>query len=109
MMRYAAVLFLLALVLLVRLAPYQISAAMYPMLVSIGAEFGIPAVAIVAPLITCIGLGTGVSPMTASTYVSAELAEVEMDELGRRGVGIMCVSLFGVVIVAALWGILPLG
>lgn len=108
MMRYTAVLFLLALVLLVRLAPYQISVAMYPMLVSIGAEFGISAVSIIAPLVTCIGLGTGVSPMTASTYVSATLAEVEMDELSRRGVGIMSVSLFGVVVVAALWGMLPL-
>lgn len=108
MMRYTAVLFLLALVLLVRLAPYQISVAMYPMLVSIGTEFGFSAVSIVAPMVACIGLGTGVSPMTASTYVSAALAEVDMDELGRRGVLIMSVSLAGVVLAATFGGILPL-
>lgn len=108
MMRFSAVICLLVLVLLVRVVPYQILVAMYPMLVSIGATFGISAVSIVAPLSAYIGLGTGVSPMTASTYVSSALSEVDVRELGTRGVGIMFVSVLAAAAVAAGFGILPI-
>lgn len=108
MMRFSTVICLLLLVLIVRVVPYQILVAMYPMLISIGAAFGISAVSIIAPLTAYIGLGTGVSPMTASTYVSATLSEVDVEELGVWGVGIMFVSVLAAVVVAAGFGILPI-
>jgi len=107
MIRFTTVIFMVLLVGIVRIVPYQIVVAMYPMLVSIGANFGISAVMIVAPLVAFIGLGTGVSPMTSSTYVSTALAEVDINDLGKRGVVIMTASAIVATLLGTVFGVLP--
>ena len=105
--QFTTVIFIAILVLLVRVVPYQLAVAMYPMLVGIGATFGIPAAVVIAPLATYIGMGTGVSPMTAATYVSTALAEVDIKELGKRGLVIMEVSVLFAMILAGVLGFWP--
>ena len=107
MIRFTTVIFMVLLVGIVRIVPYQIVVAMYPMLVSIGANFGISAVMFVAPLVAFIGLGTGVSPMTSSTYVSTALAEVDINDLGKRGVVIMTASAIVATLLGTVFGVLP--
>lgn len=107
LLRYIGVIFIALAVFIVRLVPYQMYIAMYPMIASVGVAFGIPAVAMVAPLAVVMGMGTAVSPMTATTYVATAVAEVDIMELGKRGVLYMEVGVLIALLIGALFGLLP--
>ncbi len=107
LLQYSSIIFILLAVFIVRLVPYQMYIAMYPMIASVGAAFGIPAVAIVAPLAVVMGMGTAVSPMTATTYVSTAVAEVDIMDLCKRGVIYMEVGVVIALGIGAICGLLP--
>ena len=107
LLRYIGVIFVAIAVFIVRLVPYQMYMAMFPMIASVGLAFDIPAVAMIAPLAVVMGMGTAVSPMTATTYVSTAVAEVDIMELGKRGVVYMEVSVLIGMVIAAVFGLMP--
>ena len=107
LLRYSGVIFVILAVIIVRLVPYQMYMAMFPMIASVGMAFDISAVAMIAPLAVVMGMGSAVSPMTATTYVSTAVAEVDIMELGKRGVIYMEVGVIVALIFAAVFGLLP--
>lgn len=107
LLQFAAVIFIAIAVFIVRLVPYQMYIAMFPMLAGVMAAFGVPAVAVVAPLVVVMGMGSAVSPMTATTYVSTAIAEVDIMDLGKRGVIYMEVGVLVALVIGAVFGLLP--
>lgn len=107
LLRFSGVIFILLAVFIVRLVPYQMYMAMFPMIAAVGLSFDISAVAIIAPLAVVMGMGSAVSPMTATTYVSTAVAEVDIMELGKRGVIYMEVGVIVATLFATVFGLLP--
>ena len=107
LLRYSGVIFIILAVIIVRLVPYQMYMAMFPMIASVGLAFDISAVAMIAPLAVVMVMGSAVSPMTATTYVSTAVAEVDIMELGKRGVIYMEVGVIVALIFGAVFGLLP--
>ena len=107
LLRYSGVIFIILAVIIVRLVPYQMYMAMFPMIASVGLAFDISAVAMIAPLAVVMGMGSAVSPMTATTYVSTAVAEVDIMELGKRGVIYMEVGVIVALIFGTVFGLLP--
>ncbi len=108
LLHFAAIIFIAIAVIIVRLVPYQMYIAMFPMLVGVMVAFDVSAAAVAAPLVVVMGMGTAVSPMTATTYVSTAIAEVDIMELGKKGVLYMEVGVLIALVIAGIFGLLPL-
>lgn len=106
--RYLYIIFLLLEVIIIRFVPYQVFNAMYPLFISIGASYGISAIAIIAPFVCNLALATSVTPMNSATYIGCTLCEVDVDKFVKKGVPIMTVANALVVVIAVIFGVLKL-
>lgn len=77
LMKNMYLIFLLLVVPIIFFVPYQVYNAMYPLFISIGASFGIPAITIIAPFVCNLAAATSNTPMNSATYVGCSLCEVE--------------------------------
>lgn len=103
--KYAFLVLLAICVPVIRFVPYQLYNAMYPLLISIGAQFGYSAIQIVAPFVCNIALATGVTPVNASIYVAGPLLDTEVDSIVKKGVPIMTIVNIVVILLAIVTGI----
>ena len=106
--KYTFIILLLVSVIVIRFVPYQLYNAMYPLMISIGAQFGYTPIAIIAPYVCNLCLATGVTPINNSIYVAAPLLDTEVDGIVKKGVPVMTVTNAIVVAIAILVGVLKL-
>ena len=84
LLRYIHIILLLLCVVIIYVIPFQIFNALYPIFISIGAGFGIPAVAVIAPFVCNLSLATSSTPTNSSTYTGCALTETELDARTAR-------------------------
>lgn len=106
LLRYVHIIMLLLCVVIIYVIPFQVFNALYPVFISIGVGFGIPAVAIIAPFICNLSLATSSTPTNSSTYTGCALLEIDVDTYCKKAVPIQTISNAIVVLTAILFGIL---
>lgn len=107
LLKYVHIIFLLLCVIIIRFVPFQVFNAMYPLFISIGASFGIPALYVIAPFLCNLALATSVTPFNSATYVGCNLLQIDdVDGFIKMGIPIMVVSNLVVVFVAWVTGVL---
>ena len=95
-------------VVIIYVVPFQIFNALYPVFISIGAGFGIPAVAIIAPFVCNLSLATSSTPTNSSTYTGCALTETDVQRYCKKAVPIQTVTNAIVVLTAVLFHVLKL-
>ncbi|MCP0887548.1 citrate:H+ symporter [Ligilactobacillus sp. WILCCON 0076] len=108
-LHYLHIILLLLCVIIIYFIPFQIFNALYPIFITIGAAFGIPAVAMIAPFVCNLSLATSATPTNSSTYVGCGLLDLEVPEYTKRAVPVMTITNLLVIIIAAMFGVLNLG
>lgn len=108
LLRYIHVIMLLLCVVIIYVVPFQIFNALYPVFISIGAGFGIPAVAIIAPFVCNLSLATSSTPTNSSTYTGCALTETDVQHYCKKAVPVQTVTNAIVVLTAVLFHVLKL-
>ena len=93
MLEYIHIILLLLCVIIIYFIPFQIFNAMYPVFISIGAGFGIPAVTIIAPFVCNLSLATSSTPTNSSTYLGCALTVQTV----KNAIVILLALIFGIV------------
>lgn len=104
-LRYAHIILIAFVVVILRYLPYQIYLSLVPILIGIGAGFGLSPVQVLLPYVINLGLGTGSSPMTGGTYVGVSLAEIDMDEYVSLAVKVQSVCNVAIIVLGLITGI----
>lgn len=108
LLRYIHIILLLLCVVIIYVIPFQIFNALYPIFISIGAGFGIPAVAVIAPFVCNLSLATSSTPTNSSTYTGCALTETDVQHYCKKAVPVQTVTNAIVVLTAVLFGVLQL-
>ena len=108
LLRYIHIILLLLCVVIIYVIPFQIFNALYPIFISIGAGFGIPAVAVIAPFACNLSLAASSTPTNSSTYTGGALTETEVQHFCKKAVPIQTVTNAVVVLTAVIFGVLQL-
>lgn len=108
LLRYIHIILLLLCVVIIYVIPFQIFNALYPIFISIGAGFGIPAVAVIAPFVCNLSLATSSTPTNSSTYTGCALTETDVQHYCKKAVPIQTVTNAIVVLTAVIFGVLQL-
>lgn len=108
LLRYIHIILLLLCVVIIYVIPFQIFNALYPIFISIGAGFGIPAMAVIAPFVCNLSLATSSTPTNSSTYTGCALTETEVQHFCKKAVPIQTVTNAVVVLTAVIFGVLQL-
>lgn len=106
LLRYIHIIMLLLCVVIIYVIPFQIFNALYPIFISIGTGFGIPAVAIIAPFVCNLSLATSSTPTNSSTYTGCALTETEVEPYCKKAVPIQTVTNAIVILTALIFGVL---
>lgn len=108
LLRYIHIILLLLCVVIIYVIPFQIFNALYPIFISIGAGFGIPAAAVIAPFICNLSLATSSTPTNSSTYTGCALTETDVQHFCKVAVPVQTVTNAIVVLTAVIFGVLQL-
>lgn len=108
LLRYIHIIMLLLCVVIIYVIPFQVFNALYPVFISIGAGFGIPATAVIAPFICNLSFATSSTPTNSSTYTGCALLELDVDTYCKKAVPIQTISNAIVVLTAQIFGVLQL-
>lgn len=100
--RYTHIIFALIAVPVFRFIPYQVYISLFPFMVAIGAQYGVPALSVMAPFMVGLCFGTGCSPMVAQTYLGLSLCELDLDDFmkyafWRCWIGSIVMVIFGLI------------
>lgn len=104
--RYMHIILLAICVIIIRFIPYQLYNSFYPLLISVGASFGLTGVVIIAPFVTNLAFATGSSPMTPTTHVGVSLLGIDMEEFCNLSVKVQTVSNIAVIVIGLLLGVI---
>lgn len=104
--RYMHIILLAICVIILRFVPYQLYNSLYPLLISVGASFGLSGFIIIAPFVTNLALGTGSSPMTPTTHIGTGLLEIDVEEYAKMAVPIQTVTNIIVIIIGMVVGVI---
>lgn len=102
--RYMHIILLALCVIIIRFIPYQLYNSFYPLLISVGASFGLTGVVIIAPFVTNLAFATGSSPMTPTTHVGVSLLGIDIEEFCNLSVKVQTVSNIAVIVIGLLLG-----
>lgn len=108
LLRYIHIIMLLLSVLIIYVVPFQIFNALYPVFISIGAGFGIPAVAIIAPFVCNLSLATSSTPTNSSTYTGCALTETDVHHYCKKAVPVQTVTNAIVILTAVIFHVLEI-
>ncbi len=108
LLRYIHIILLLLSVVIIYVVPFQIFNALYPVFISIGAGFGIPAVAIIAPFVCNLSLATSSTPTNSSTYTGCALTETDVQHYCKKAVPVQTVTNAIVILTAVIFHVLKL-
>lgn len=104
--RYLHIILLALCVIVIRFVPWQIYSSLYPILISIAATFGLPAVTVIAPFVPNLALATGSSPMSATTHVGTSMLKIDVEEYCNFAVPIQTVTNILVIIIGLIFGVI---
>lgn len=104
--RYMHIILLALCVIIIRFIPYQIYNSLYPLLISVGASFGLSGIVIIAPFVPNLGFATGSSPLTPGTHVGTSLLGIDVDEYSKLAVPIQTVSNILIIIIGLIFGVI---
>lgn len=104
MLRYFHIILLAVAVIVVRFIPYQFYNSLLPLIVSVGASVGLAPAFVVAAFVNNIALGTGSSPMTATTYVATGLLNIDVNEYSKKAVPVQTVANILVIAICLVLG-----
>ena len=102
--RYIHIILGLVMVIVIRFIPNRIYNSMYPVLVAIGARFGLAGTDVIAPFVCNMSLATGSSPFTATTHVGTSLLDLDINEYCNKAAVIQTVSNIAILVLAILVG-----
>lgn len=102
--RYIHIILGLVMVVVIRFIPNRIYNSMYPVLVAIGAKFGLAGTDVIAPFVCNMSLATGSSPFTATTHVGTSLLDLDVNEYCNKAAVIQTVSNVAILALAILVG-----
>lgn len=102
--RYMHIILLAICVIVIRFVPYQLYNSLYPLLISVGASFGLDGLIIIAPFVTNLAFATGSSPMTPTTHVGASLLDINVEEYCKLAVPVQTISNILVIIIGMALG-----
>ncbi len=105
MTRYIHIVLALVMVVVIRFIPNRIYNSMYPVLVSIGARFGLAGTDVIAPFVCNMSLATGSSPFTATTHVGTSLLDLDVTEYCNRAAAVQTVTNLVILGIAILVGV----
>ena len=108
LLRYIHIILLLLSVVIIYVVPFQIFNALYPIFISIGAGFGIPAVDIIAPFVCNLSLATSSTPTNSSTYTGCALTETDVQHYCKKAVPVQTVTNAIVILTAVIFHVLKL-
>lgn len=109
MTRYLHLILLALSVIVLRFVPYQFYTSISPLLIAIGASFGLSAIVVMAPFVTIFGLATGSSPMTSATYVGTGLLDIDTEEYCNLAVPVQTATTIVVIVIVVgmIFGVIP--
>lgn len=102
--RYMHIILIAICTIVIHYVPYQLYNSLYPILVSVGANFGLTGAQVIAPFVTNVAFGTGASALTPTTHVGTGLLNLDMDEYCKLSLKVLTVSNLLVIIIALLTG-----
>lgn len=102
--RYMHIILLAICTIVVHYVPYQLYNSLYPIVVSVGANFGLTGSQVIAPFVTNIALGTGSSTLTAATHVGTGLLNIDTEEYCKLSLKVQTISNLIIIIIAVLVG-----
>ncbi len=108
LLRYIHIIMLLLSVVIIYVVPFQIFNALYPIFISIGAGFGIPAIAVIAPFVCNLSLATSSTPTNSSTYTGCALTETDVQHYCKKAVPVQTVTNAVVILTAVIFHVLKL-
>lgn len=104
--RYMHIILLALCVIVIRFIPYQIYNSLYPLLISVGASFGLSGIMIIAPFVPNLAFATGSSPLTPGTHVGTSLLGIDTDEYAKLAVPVQTVSNLLVIAIGMIFGVI---
>lgn len=102
--RYIHIILGVVIVAVIRFIPNRIYNSMYPVLVAIGAKFGLAGTDVIAPFVCNMTLATGSSPFTATTHVGTSLLDLDVNEYCNKAAVVQTVSNIAILALAILVG-----
>ena len=104
MTRYIHIILAMLLVFIIRFLPNKFINSMYPVLISVGATYGLAGTDVIAPFVCNMSLATGSSPFTAATHVGTGLMEIDTTEYCNKSAVIQGISNILILVIAILFG-----
>lgn len=104
--KYIHIIFVALCVILIRFMPYQVINAMYPVFIGMGASFGLPATAVIAPFICNLSFATSSTPFNSATFIGCNLLQIDVDDFVKRAVPFMTICNLLVIAIAWITGVL---
>lgn len=103
--RYIHVILAALMVIVIRFMPNKIYNSMYPALISVGSQYGLAGVDVIAPFVCNMSLATGVSPFTATTHVGVSLLEIDVEDYCRKALPVLEATNVIILIIAMVVGV----
>lgn len=104
MLRYFHIILLAIAVIVIRFIPFQFYNSLLPLIVTIGGTVGLSPAFVVAAYVNNVCLGTGSSPMNATTYVGTGLLNIDVNDYAKKAVPIQTVTNVLIIIVCLVLG-----
>ena len=106
--RYMHVILLAVCVICIRYVPNRVFTMLYPVLVTVGAQFGFSGLAMIAPFIINLTLATGSTPLNPPNFLGCSLLEIDVDGYCNTAVKIQSVTNLIAIAAAIILGIMPI-
>lgn len=106
MTRYIHIILAMLLVFIIRFLPNKFINSMYPVLISVGAKYGLAGTDVIAPFVCNMTLATGSSPFTPTTHVGTGIMEIDTTEYCNKSAVIQGISNILIIVIALIFGVL---
>ncbi len=103
--RYIHIILAMSMVAVIRFIPNKIYNSMYPVLISVGARFGLAGTDVIAPFVCNMSLATGSSPFTATTHVGTGLLDLDVNDYCNKSTKVQFVTNIVIILTAVLVGV----
>lgn len=104
--RYMHIILLAICTIVIHYVPYQLYNSLYPIIVSVGANFGLTGAQVIAPYVTNVAFGTGSSTLTPTTHVGTGLLNIDTEEYCKLAVKVLTVSNLLVIAIGLVLGVI---
>lgn len=107
LIRYLHIFLLLTIVVFGRYIPSRVYITIYPVLIAIGAQFGINGMMMIAPFLINMTLATGSTPLMATNFLGCSLLEIDSDAYIKKAVRVQSITNVVAIIIGIVFGVIP--